>query len=266
MLALRDQIQAEHAYAQPPRIGAAGGISTPWSVASAFAMGAAYVVTGSVNQACVESGTSDAVRKMLAEAKQADVAMAPAADMFEMGVKVQVLKRGTMFAMRATKLYELYRMHDSLDALPAVDRTNIEKNVFRAPLAAIWDQTRDYFQTRDPSQIARAEREPKHKMALVFRWYLGCASHWANSGEPTRQLDYQIWCGPAMAAFNQWVKGSFLERPETRRVATVALNILYGAAVLGRLRALAGQGVAIPHGIARLEPLELGELEERIGP
>ena len=34
-----------------------------------------------------------------------------------------------------------------------------------------------------------------------------------------------------MAAFNDWVRGSFLEPPENRRVATVALNILYGAAV-----------------------------------
>ena len=63
MMALRDQLQAQHGYDQPPRVGAAGGISTPWSAASAFAMGAAYVVTGSVNQACVEAGTSDAVRR-----------------------------------------------------------------------------------------------------------------------------------------------------------------------------------------------------------
>ena len=100
---------ANIAFREAPRIGAAGGISTPWSAAAAFAMGASYVVVGSVNQSCVESGTSDIVRKMLAEAQQADIAMAPAADMFEMGVKVQVLKRGTMFAMRAAKLLELYR-------------------------------------------------------------------------------------------------------------------------------------------------------------
>ena len=103
----------------PPRVGAAGGISTPWSAAAAFAMGASYVVVGSVNQSCVESGTSDAVRKMLAQAQQADIAMAPAADMFEMGVKVQVLKRGTMFAMRAAKLLEFYRAHDAIDRIPA---------------------------------------------------------------------------------------------------------------------------------------------------
>ena len=112
MLALRDRMQAQHGYDRPLRVGAAGGISTPWAAAAALAMGAAYLVTGSVNQSCVEAGTSDAVRRMLAQAQQADIAMAPAADMFEMGVKVQVLKRGTLFAMRAAKLYELYRAHD----------------------------------------------------------------------------------------------------------------------------------------------------------
>ena len=71
-------------------------------------MGAAYVVTGSVNQACVESGASEHTKNLLAHADMADVMMAPAADMFEMGVKVQVLKKGTLFPMRAQKLYELY--------------------------------------------------------------------------------------------------------------------------------------------------------------
>ncbi len=264
LLALRDRMQAEHGYDRPLRIGAAGGISTPWAAAAAFAMGAAYIVTGSVNQGCVEAGTSDTVRKMLAEARQADIAMAPAADMFEMGVKVQVLKRGTMFAMRAGKLFELYRAFDSIEHLPAPDRAMLEKNFFRAPLETIWEQTHTYFQTRDPGQIKRAAQDPKHKMALVFRWYLGQSSHWANAGEPSRAVDYQIWCGPAMAAFNEWVRGSFLERPEERRVVTVAWNILLGAAVLARARGLGAQGVSLPPGTPRLAPLELAELEERL--
>ena len=92
---------------------------------------------------------------MLAQAQQADIAMAPAADMFEMGVKVQVLKRGTMFAMRAAKLYDLYRNHDSLDQIPGPDRRMLEKTLFRAPLEEIWEQTRGYFSRRDPAQIER---------------------------------------------------------------------------------------------------------------
>src|SRR5262245_57975554 len=94
LIALRDRLQAQFGYDAPLRVGAAGGIATPASVAAAFLLGAAYVLTGSVNQACRESGSSDPVREMLAQAEQADVIMAPAADMFEMGVKVQVLKIG----------------------------------------------------------------------------------------------------------------------------------------------------------------------------
>jgi PfaD family protein len=266
LLALRDRLQAQHGFDVPLRVGAAGGIATPASAAAAFAMGAAYVLTGSVNQACVESGSSDAVREMLAQAEQADVAMAPAADMFEMGVRVQVLKRGTMFAMRAAKLYELYRAYPSLEALPAGERAALEKNLFRAPLEEIWRQTRDYFLTRDPAQVARAEREPKHRMALVFRWYLGQSSRWANAGEPTRRLDYQVWCGPAMGAFNEWVKGSFLEQPRNRGVVNVALNILHGAALLQRLHLLRCQGVSVPAGWSRLPPLETETLHARLQP
>lgn len=263
MLALRDRMQARHGYDRPLRIGAAGGISTPWAAAAALAMGASYLVTGSVNQSCVEAGTSDAVRRMLAQAQQADVAMAPAADMFEMGVKVQVLKRGTLFAMRAARLYEIYRSREGLDDIPAEERANLEKTIFRAPIATIWEQTKDYFRSRDPSRIERAEREPKQKMALVFRWYLGMSSQWANGGDPSRSVDYQVWCGPAMAAFNDWVRGSFLERPEERRVALVALNLLYGAAVLTRARILAAQGVPPPTGVPGLAPLRASEIENR---
>jgi trans-AT polyketide synthase/acyltransferase/oxidoreductase domain-containing protein len=264
MLTLRDQMQVRHGYDRPLRIGAAGGISTPWAAVAALAMGAAYIVTGSVNQSCVEAGTSDVVRRMLAQAQQADVAMAPAADMFEMGVKVQVLKRGTLFAMRAAKLYELYRAHGGLDQISASERAALEKTLFRAPLEAIWEQTVEYFQQRDPSRIERSQRDPKQKMALVFRWYLGMSSQWANTGDPERIVDYQIWCGPAMAAFNDWVRGSFLEPPENRRVATVALNILYGAAVLTRAKIARVQGLGLPPGVPRLTPLEISQIENRL--
>jgi PfaD family protein len=265
LLALRDRLQAQYQYERPLRVGAAGGISTPAAAAAAFAMGAAYLVTGSVNQACVESGSSDAVRQMLAEAEQADTIMAPAADMFEMGVKVQVLKRGTLFAMRAAKLFELYRARNSLEEIPAADLATLEKTVFRLPIYEVWRQTTAFFQERDPAQLERAARDPKHRMALVFRWYLGQSSRWANAGEPSRKIDYQVWCGPAMGAFNEWVKGTFLEQPGQRRVVTVALNLLYGAAVLLRAAGLRCQGVRLPAAAVAVKPLELETLETRLG-
>lgn len=266
MLSLRDRMQAKYGYDQKLRVGLGGGVATPSGVAAAFAMGAAYVLTGTINQSCVESGTSDLVRSMLAQAEQADVAMGPAGDMFEMGVKVQVLKRGTLFAMRGQKLYDLYRAHPSLDALPAADRAALEAQIFRTSLDEIWRQTVEYFQARDPRQIERAERDPKHKMALVFRWYLGQSSRWAIAGEASRQADFQIWCGPAMGAFNEWAKGSHLEAAERRRAADVAFNLLYGAAVLTRANLLRVQGAPLPDGCGEHRPTPLEELSPHLQP
>ncbi len=262
MVALRDEMQAKHGYRVVPRVGAAGGISTPASAAAMFGMGAAYVLTGSVNQACVEAGTSRTVREMLAKARQADITMAPAADMFEMGVKVQVLKWGTMFAVRARKLHELYRSHGGMNELPAAQRAVLERDYFRCSLDEAWDETRRFFEERDPKQIDRAERDPKHKMALVFRSYLGRSSQWANSGEASRKADYQIWCGASMGAFNEWTRGSFLAEPERRDVVTVALNLLVGAAVLTRANWMRTQGVALGGSAGRFVPLEGDVLRE----
>jgi trans-AT polyketide synthase, acyltransferase and oxidoreductase domains len=262
ILALRDRLQGQYRFSQPLRVGLGGGIATPASAAAAFTMGAAYLVAGSINQACIESGTCDEVRQMLAETRQADITMAPSGDMFEMGVNVQVLKRGTMFSMRAAKLYELYRAYGSIEELPAVERQKLEKTVFKLPLETVWQQTRSYFEQRDPRQNARAEADPKHRMALVFRWYLGQSPVWANRGEAERRIDYQIWCGPAMGAFNEWVRGSFLESVAERRVATVAYNILFGAAVLLRTQQLRLQGGIIEDAAALLAPLQLAMIKE----
>ena len=256
MLALRDEIQANYNYPVPVRVGAAGGISTPASALAAFMMGAAYIVTGSVNQSCVEAGASEHTRQLLAQAGMADVAMAPSADMFEMGVKVQVLKHGTLFPMRAQKLYDLYVRYDSIDQIPADEREKLEKQVFKREIESIWQDTVKFFSERDPTQIERAQNNPKRKMALIFRWYLGLASRWSNSGEKSREMDYQIWCGPAMGSFNDWVRDTYLAGPENRRVADVALQILTGAACQYRLQTLKLQGLQFPAELEQYYPTE----------
>ncbi len=181
IISLRDELQAKYQFTKPVRVGAAGGIGTPSAALGAFMMGAAYVVTGSVNQACIEAGASPHTKKLLAQADMADVMMAPAADMFEMGVKVQLLKRGTFFPMRAQKLYDIYREYDSIEAIPADERQKLEAQVFRRPMQDIWNDTVAYFNERDPQQIERANQNPKRKMALIFRWYLGLSSRWSNN-------------------------------------------------------------------------------------
>lgn len=260
VIELRDTMAEQNGVFVP--VGAAGGISTPASAAAAFAMGAAYIMTGSVNQACLESGSCDYVRQLLAKAGPADVTMAPAADMFEMGVNVQVLKWGTMFAAKARRLYDWYRRYDSFAQIPAAEQALIEKDYLRSSFEQAWQSTEAFFAKRDPRQIAKAQQSAKHKMALVFRSYLGQASRWANVGEPSRRNDYQIWCGPSMGAFNQWAKGSFLDSVEQRQAHVIALNLLVGASCITRVNCLRHQGLVLPNQLAHFRPHTLPELEQ----
>ncbi len=230
LIALANRKQAEFGYQQKVRVGAGGGIGTGLSCLGAFEMGAAYVVTGSVNQGCTESGTSDYVKQILAETEMADVIMAPCADMFEMGAKVEVIKKKTMYAQNAQKLYECYVKYPSFEAIPAADRERIEKKILKDSFDNIWKNTKDYFSKADPSKIPQAEKNPKMKMALVFRWYLGNSSRWAVQGNPERKFDMQIWCGQAMGAFNLWVKGTSLEKAENRHVGEIAELLLNSSA------------------------------------
>lgn len=228
------------------RVGAAGGLGDPSAVAAAFALGAAYVLTGSVNQMSVEARTSDEAKAMLAQAGIADVAMAPAADMFELGAKVQVLRRGTLFAGRASRLYQLYLEHPSLEAIPAAIKDSLERDIFGTGLDQVWRLTEEHWRQRSPKALHRARRDPKHKMALIFRWYVGKAAGWAIDGIPNRRNDFQLWSGPATGAFNSWVVGSFLTDPSQRTVVQIARNLLQGAAVLTRVHQLRTFGVRFP--------------------
>lgn len=255
VLTLRDEIQQQYHYQHPVRVGAAGGIGTPEAALAAFMMGASYIVTGSINHSCIEAGTSEHTKQLLAQAAMADVVMAPCADMFEMGVKVQLLKRGSLFPMRAQKLYEIYKTYKGIEEIPPQTRQTLETQIFRKSLDTVWDETVAYFSERDPEQIERAFNNPQRKIALIFRWYLGLSSRWSTSGDKQRKMDYQIWCGPAMGSFNGWVKGSYLELPQNRTVVDVATHIMRGAAYLYRLQNLKLQGLNLPAQYCHYHPV-----------
>ena len=256
MLRLRDDTTI-HNWPHQVRIGAAGAIGTPQAMQAAFALGAEYVVTGSVNQSCVEAGTSHAVKVLLSQAGPADFAMAPAADMFETGAEVQVLRKGTRFAQRAAHLSRLYRAYDQIEDLPESELDRLQSQVFRGGLDRAWSETAAYLREHDPAELARSDADPRHRMALLFRSYLGLSSRWARTGTEDRAGDYQIWCGPAMGAFNLWTRNTALEPIESRRAADVAGHLLRGAAFHARLTQLRFAGVRIPAGCAeyRLPPL-----------
>jgi len=218
MLRLRDRMIAEHGYPTRVRVGAAGGIGTPEAAAAAFVLGADFVVTGSINLCTAESGMSRTAKDMLAQINIQDTDYAPAGDMFELGAQVQVLKRGVFFPARARKLYDLYRRHESLEDIDADTRSVIEKRYFHKSFDEVWAETRAFFATLDPREVEKAQHNPKHKMALVFRWYFGHSQRVAMTGDENYRVDFQVHCGPALGAFNQWVRGTARENWPDRHV------------------------------------------------
>lgn len=229
ILRLRDRVRGAHGYRDRVRVGAAGGIGTPEAAAAAFLMGADFVLTGSINQCTVEAGTSDAVKDLLQRITVGDTTHAPAGDMFELGARVQVVGRGLLFAPRANELYELYRRHASLDEIdPAVLR-RIEERYFCRSVAEVWDETRSHYERTNPARLREIERSPKARMAAVFRWYFVHSTRLALRGSPQQKVDYQVQCGPALGAFNEWVKGTPYESWRARHVDAIGLMLMRGA-------------------------------------
>ncbi|MFF0669174.1 ACP S-malonyltransferase [Streptomyces tendae] len=228
---LRDRIVAERGYPDGIRVGAAGGLGAPESLAAAFVLGADFVVTGSVNQCTPQAGTSDAVKDLLAQADVQDTGYAPAGDMFEIGARVQVLRRGTLFAARANKLYQAYRQYDGLEAIDDKLRRTIEDGWFHRELEQVWKETREYYlRAGRPQEVERAEQDPRHRMALVFRWYFVHSTRMAMRGDPAERVNYQIHTGPAIGAFNRFAAGTALADWRNRHVDAVAEALMAGAA------------------------------------
>ena len=136
---MRDKAIIDHQYKEHINLGAAGGIGTPESAASAFILGAEYIVTGSINQCTVEAGISDQVKDMLETMNVQDTTYAPAGDMFELGAKIQVFKKGVFFPARANKLYDIYKHHESLEQLDLSVRSQLEQKYFKRTFEDIYE-------------------------------------------------------------------------------------------------------------------------------
>ena len=230
IMAMRDQMMQQHGYQTPVALGLAGGLGTPDALAGAFMMGADFVTTGSINQCTVEAGTSDAVKDQLQQLGIQDTTYAPAGDMFELGVTIQVMKKGSLFASRGNLLWQLYQQYPGTEAIPAKDIEHLEQKVFRCPVDEVWRQTKAYYGANHPHLLAKAQTNPKYRMALIFKWYFVQSTRYARTGESSQKANYQVHTGPAMGAFNQWAKGTELEHWQNRHVATLAQTLMDRAA------------------------------------
>ncbi|MEU8627799.1 ACP S-malonyltransferase [Streptomyces sp. NPDC048669] len=207
------------------RIGAGGGIGAPESAAASFVLGADFVLTGSINACTAESGTSVAAKDLLQAADVHDTAFAPYGNLFELGGRARVLRKGVLFHARAGKLHDLWRNHDSWEAVPAAVRAKVERDYLGASFEEILARSGN-------SSAGSSEQalDPKRRMALVFRWYCAQAATWAIEGTPGRVANYQIPCGPALGACNRWLTGTPLHAWANRHADELAERLMTEAA------------------------------------
>ncbi|MFE9389395.1 ACP S-malonyltransferase [Streptomyces sp. NPDC006784] len=217
VLRLRDRLTA--GARQRVHVGAAGGIGTPEAAAAALFMGAEFLLTGSVNQCTVEAATSPHTKDILQSLSVHDVDDAPWPEMFELGVRNTVVRKGVFYPAKAAKLHQLWRAHDRWQDIDSGTRDEIERRYLRRPFAEVLSEV-------GPSG------SPKQDMAAVFRSYLVQGLSLARQGDATRKVDYHIPCGPAMGAFNDWVRGTELEPWQRRNIDTITEHLLGGTVKL----------------------------------
>ncbi len=91
----------------------------------------------------------------------------------------------------------------------------------------------DYYNRKNQTAtLAKAADNSKHKMALVFRWYFSYTAKLAFEGDEKNRVDFQIHTGPALGAFNQWVRGTELESWRNRHVDKIAEKLITETAIL----------------------------------
>ena len=156
--------------------------------------------------------------------------------MFELGSRVQVLRRGVFFPARANKLYSLYRQFDSWEAIDVATRHQLEQRYFRRSFDSIWDEVK----SRVSTNCGEAPTD-RQKMLAVFKWYLAHSTQLALAGDKTQVVDFQVHCGPALGAFNQWVKGTEFENWRNRRVDDIGIRLM---TEMGRLLDSRARGFA----------------------
>jgi trans-AT polyketide synthase/acyltransferase/oxidoreductase domain-containing protein len=229
MLRVRDEYQQRYPTFGPIYVGGAGGIGTPEAAAALFVMGVDFILTGSINQCTIEAGTSDVVKDLLQAMNVYDTDYAPSGELFELGAKVQVLKKGLFFPARANKLVALYHQYEGIEQIDSQTRQQIEGRYFKRSFEDVFSEVRSAY----PSvEIERAERLPKHRMALIFKRYFKDATRWALTGDLEHKVDFQIHCGPALGAFNQWIAGGPLIDWRERHVDDIASLLMQETAAL----------------------------------
>ncbi len=230
IIRLRQQISQKQAdmfkNAGQVRIGSSGGMGTPESIALVFALGADFIVTGSINQCTVEAEISDHVKQILQNISTDDTTYIPSGELFESGTKSQIVNKGSYFSARAQKLYDLYRMYQRLEDIDQKTKKQMEQHFFQRDCESVIEEI---IANAEPQETNEINNNEKFKMLKVFQWYFNHSKQLAIKGHQKEQKNYQIYCGPAMGAFNQWAQGGPFEKWQNRNVDKIAEYLMDAA-------------------------------------
>lgn len=231
IIGLRDSLVEKYQYQEDIMVGCGGGIGSAKAVADALALGADFILTGSINQCTFESGASKAVKDILCELGENETGYAIAGDMFEIGAKVQVVAKQSKFIERANTLYQMFMEYDSLEEIPEDKKKEIEHNYFKKSFKDVWKEIVEYKKRRNPKDLEEAATNKRFKMALFIKWYHAHCNKMTLEGNVEESDNFEIFCGPAMALFNKELKGTKLEHWQDRHVDEIAQLLMEKACV-----------------------------------
>ncbi|WP_144558024.1 ACP S-malonyltransferase [Shouchella miscanthi] len=215
---LRNEASKENIFDRRIRIGAGGGIGTPEAASIAFILGADFVLTGSINQCTVEAKTSDLVKDILQNIDLHDLSYVPSANDLEVRGQTQVVKKGMFFPARANKLHDLLKQYKKVSEIDFKTKELIEERYLNEKIINI-------IQTNE-HQSSSSRRTPKSQIQEVLKFYLKNTVQLAIKGEASQKVNFNIYCGPALGAFNRWIKGTELENWRNRNIDVIAKKLI----------------------------------------
>jgi trans-AT polyketide synthase/acyltransferase/oxidoreductase domain-containing protein len=210
-------------------IGSAREIGSPHSIAAAFINGAEFVLSDIVQQCTFESGLHTEAKALLQSAGTNDIKIAPCAELFEFGRTTPVLAKGSVFASKAKRLYELWREHETLETLSDEERALLVRDYFPEGIDAAIDEVRAHTPLRAKTTSVTAD--PKAEWAQLVKHYLKSASR-----QDRTRSDWRIACGAAMASLNTWLNSEKFVPWQERHVDQLALQLLQAAQNLLNVR------------------------------
>lgn len=209
----RNAAYQKYGYEEEIFVGAAGAIGDSASALDAFLLGADFIMTGSINVCTAEAHVSKWVKEKLQKVEIQDTEIIPCSNVYEIGIKMQVLKKGMFFASRALKLYEIYNRITKIEDIESNLLVQIQEKYLGKALEEIYNQMKDNLSSM---QRRRAESDSKYKFGLIIQWYYDLSAECAIQCEDGNNMNCMIPLSSAMGRLNEELKNTVREKWEDR--------------------------------------------------